>query len=127
MHQGLKGLTPGYFALVMAPGIISVGMKLEDFPAISWVLLVISAIAFVVLLSLTAWRFVAYRQATNDVFNDPRRGFGFFTFVAGTKCAGCAPGDRGLLRGSRSHACAVRDCLAGAGLRRAVDRSAGAG
>jgi Voltage-dependent anion channel len=72
----------------MASGIISVGMKLEGFAAISWVHLVISASAFVVLLYLTVWRFVAYRQATNDDFNDPRRGFSFFTFVAGTSCWG---------------------------------------
>lgn len=72
----------------MASGIISVGMDLAGFGAISWVLLVICASAFVVLLSLTAWRFVAYRQATNDDFNDPRRAFGFFTFVAGTNVLG---------------------------------------
>ena len=73
VHRGLEGLTPGYFALVMASCIISVGMKLESFAAISGVLLVISASAYVVLLFLTAWRFVAYRQATSDDFNDPRR------------------------------------------------------
>ena len=72
----------------MASGIISVGMDLAGFGAISGVLLVICASAFVVLLSLTAWRFVAYRQATNDDFNDPRRAFGFFTFVAGTNVLG---------------------------------------
>jgi tellurite resistance protein TehA-like permease len=95
VHRGLEGLTPGYFALVMASGIISVGMKLEGFDAIFWVLLVISASAFVVLLYLTAWRFVAYRQATNDDFNDPRRGFGFFTFVADTNVLGVRLGIEG--------------------------------
>ncbi len=95
MHRAVEGLTPGYFALVMASGIISIGMNLEGFDAISWVLLVISASAFVVLLSLTAWRFVAYRQATNDDFNDPRRGFGFFTFVAGTNVLGVRLGIEG--------------------------------
>ena len=79
----------------MASGIISVGMNLEGFDTISWVLLVICASAFVVLLSLTAWRFVAYRQATNDDFNDPRRGFGFFTFVAGTNVLGVRLGIEG--------------------------------
>lgn len=65
MHRAVEGLTPAYFALVMASGIISVGMNLEGFDAISWVLLVICASAFAVLLCLTAWRFVAYRQATS--------------------------------------------------------------
>jgi tellurite resistance protein TehA-like permease len=95
VHQGLEGLTPGYFALVMASGIISVGMKFEGFAAISWVLLVISASAFAILFYLTAWRFIAYRQATNDDFNDPRRGFGFFTFVAGTNVLGVRLGIEG--------------------------------
>ena len=95
MHRALESLTPGYFALVMATGIISVGMKFEGFAAISWVLLVISASAFAILFYLTAWRFIAYRQATNDDFNDPRRGFGFFTFVAGTNVLGVRLGIEG--------------------------------
>lgn len=95
MHHAVEGLTPGYFALVMASGIISVGMSLKGFRVLSVLLLIICASAFVVLLSLTAWRFVAYRQATNDDFNDPRRGFGFFTFVAGTNVLGVRLGIEG--------------------------------
>ena len=95
MQRAVEGLTPGYFALVMATGIISVGMNLKGFTVISRVLLAITASAFVVLLSLTAWRFVAYRQATNDDFTDPRRGFGFFTFVAGTNVLGVRLGAEG--------------------------------
>jgi tellurite resistance protein TehA-like permease len=96
VQRAVEGLEPGYFALVMASGIISAGMNLEGFAAISWVLLVIAAMAFVVLISLTAWRFVAYRQAIKDDFNDPRRGFGFFTFVAGTNVLGVRLGVEGF-------------------------------
>ncbi|MEO7060706.1 MAG: tellurite resistance/C4-dicarboxylate transporter family protein [Lapillicoccus sp.] len=95
VHRGLEGLTPGYFALVMASGIISVGLELGGFTAISWALLLISAGAFVTLVYLTAWRFVAYRQATSDDFNDPRRAFGFFTFVAGANVLGVRLGIEG--------------------------------
>lgn len=95
LRRAVEGLTPGYFALVMATGIISVGMNLEGFDVISWVLLAITAGAFVVLLYLTAWRFVAYREATNNDFTDPRRGFGFFTFVAGTNVLGVRLGMEG--------------------------------
>ena len=91
----VEGLTPGYFALLMATGIISIGMHLEGFTVISGVLLAITASAFVVLLFLTAWRFVAYRRAINDDFFDPRRGFGFFTFVAGTNVLGVRLGVEG--------------------------------
>jgi tellurite resistance protein TehA-like permease len=95
VRRAVEGLAPGYFALVMASGIVSVGMSLKGFTAISWVLLVVSVSAFVVLLLLTAWRFVAYRQAAKDDFNDPRRGFGFFTFVAGTNVVGVRLGIEG--------------------------------
>ncbi|WP_238383383.1 MULTISPECIES: tellurite resistance/C4-dicarboxylate transporter family protein [unclassified Nocardioides] len=88
IRVGVEGLAPGYFALVMASGILSVGMELQGYRVLSDVLLAVCAGAFVLLLSLTAWRFVAYREATSDDFMDPRRGFGFFTFVAGTNVLG---------------------------------------
>lgn len=91
----VKGLTPGYFALVMATGIISVGMSLEGFDVISTSLLVACAVAFVVLLWLTAWRFVAFRRDVVEDFIDPRRAFGFFTFVAGTNVLGVRLGMQG--------------------------------
>jgi tellurite resistance protein TehA-like permease len=95
VHRAVEGLTPGYFALVMASGIISVGMDLEGFGALSVALLVVCATAFVLLLGLTAWRFVAYRSAVNEDFMDPRRAFGFFTFVAGTNVLGVRLGMEG--------------------------------
>jgi tellurite resistance protein TehA-like permease len=88
LRVACEGLTPGYFALVMASGIISVGMQLEGRRTLSVVLLVVCGTAFAVLLGLTAWRFVAYRAAVADDFMDPRRAFGFFTFVAGTNVLG---------------------------------------
>lgn len=88
VRAGVKSLTPGYFALVMASGIVSVGMHLEGHETLSTALLVVCAAAFVVLLGLTLWRFVAFRSSVNDDFLDPRRAFGFFTFVAGTNVLG---------------------------------------
>jgi tellurite resistance protein TehA-like permease len=86
--RAVEGLTPGYFALVMASGIISVGMHLEGVDLVSELLLVLCATAYVVLLGLTVWRFISYRRAVVEDFTDPRRGFGFFTFVAGTNVLG---------------------------------------
>ncbi len=88
MRRAVEGLAPGYFAFVMATGIISVGMKLEGFQLISAALLIVCAIAFVALLGLTLWRFVSYRSALSEDFLDPARAFGFFTFVAGTNVLG---------------------------------------
>lgn len=105
----VEGLTPGYFALVMASGIISVGTSLEGFRFLSLGLLTVCATAFLVLLTLTAWRFVVYRRATTEDFLDPRRAFGFFTLVAGTNVLGVRLGMEGY-----HEATAVLLTLAGA-------------
>ena len=91
----VAGLAPGYFALVMANGIISVGMKLKGFELISTVLLIVCIVGFVILLCLTVWRFIAYRGAIVDDLLDPGRAFGFFTFVAGTNVLGVRLGMEG--------------------------------
>lgn len=96
VREAVESLTPGYFALVMASGIISVGLDLEGFRLLSWALLAVCVAAFVLLLGLTLWRFVAYRTAVNEDFMDPRRAFGFFTFVAGTNVLGVRLGMEGL-------------------------------
>lgn len=88
IQEAVRGLTPGYFALVMASGIISVGMSLEGHTQVSVLLLVVAVAAFVVLGLLTVWRLVAHRDAVREDFEDPRRAFGFFTFVAGTNVVG---------------------------------------
>ncbi len=88
VRASVEGLAPGYFALVMASGILSVGMDLRDHAVLSFALLVVCVVSFVVLLGLNVWRFVGYRAATIEDFLDPRRAFGFFTFVAGTNVLG---------------------------------------
>jgi tellurite resistance protein TehA-like permease len=84
----VQGHHPGSFALVMASGIISVGMKLQGYAAVSVLLEVVAAAAFALLVVLTAWRLAAYRQAMADDLADPERAFGFFTFVAGADVLG---------------------------------------
>jgi tellurite resistance protein TehA-like permease len=88
IRAGVRGHTPGYFALVMASGIISVGMRLEGYDRLSVLLLVVTAASFAVLVALTLWRVGAYRSAIGEDFADPGRAFGFFTFVAGTNVLG---------------------------------------
>lgn len=82
--DGVRGLAPGYFAFVMASGILSVGLQLQGFAALSTVLLVVCAGGWAVLSALTLWRLAAFRREFLVEFLDPRRAFGFFTFVAGT-------------------------------------------
>lgn len=88
VDAGIRGLTPGYFALVMGTGIISVGLRLRGFDLLSTALLVVTAVSWIVLVLLTGWRLVVHRDAVADDFADPRRAFGFFTTVAGTNVLG---------------------------------------
>lgn len=76
-------LPPGYFAIVMASGSISVGMHVENHPLLSRALLVACALTFAALLLLTAWRAVAYARQLAADLREPARVFGFFTVVAG--------------------------------------------
>ncbi|MEO9222737.1 MAG: hypothetical protein ABI251_13385, partial [Mycobacteriaceae bacterium] len=63
-HSGVAGavteavstLNPGYFALVMGTGIISVAMHNNDRIALSVALFVIAAAAWVILVVLHCWR-----------------------------------------------------------------------
>ncbi len=79
----------------MATGIISVGLDLEGFDALSTALLAVCATAYVVLVVLTVVRFVWFRDAVRRDFEDPRRAFGFFTFVAATNVLGVRLGQDG--------------------------------
>ena len=100
VRRSVRGLAPGYFAFVMASGIISVGLLLEGFDALSVVLLGVCAASFAVLLTLSLWRFAAYRRDLVGDFTDPRRAFGFFTFVAGANVLAIRLGAQGWATGT---------------------------
>lgn len=87
-QSAVRTLSPGYFALVMASGIVSVGLHLQGFDLLSDILLIVCASAYVVLFALTVWRFVHFRSDLADDFKDPSRAFGFLTFIAGTNVLG---------------------------------------
>jgi len=87
---GVRTLNPGYFALVMATGIVSVAMDNHGLPVLSVVLLALAMASFVVLVVLTIWRLAAHRSEMLADLRDPRIAFGYFTFVAGTDVLGTA-------------------------------------
>ncbi len=95
MRSRVAGLTPGYFALVMASGIISLGLKLGGHDVLSGALFAVAGLAYVILLGLNTWRFLACRSAMAADFRAPKRAFGFFTFVAGTNVLGARAGAEG--------------------------------
>ncbi|WP_230208102.1 tellurite resistance/C4-dicarboxylate transporter family protein [Microlunatus sp. Gsoil 973] len=88
VQRGVRGLNPGYFALVMATGIISVGLQLGGFVILSGLMSIICAVAFGVLVLLTVWRLLSYRAELRRDLTDPDVAFGFFTVVAGTNVLG---------------------------------------
>jgi len=77
-------LFPGYFALVMATGIISIACFFLDMRTIAVALLVINVIAYVVLWVLLLVRLFFFFSRIKADINDHVRGPGFFTVVAGT-------------------------------------------
>lgn len=95
LDGAIETLTPGYFALVMAAGIVSVGMHLQSITALARPMLVVCAASFVVLVALNGWRLLAHRPAMVADFMAPERAFGFFTFVAGTNVLGVRLGVEG--------------------------------
>lgn len=81
-------LNPGYFAMVMATGIVSVAMSNRGLTQLSALLLGITAAGWVVLVVLYGWRAAAYTPAFRHDLRDARRSFAFFTFVAATDVLG---------------------------------------
>ncbi|MFC5338396.1 tellurite resistance/C4-dicarboxylate transporter family protein [Leucobacter denitrificans] len=82
--QAIENLAPGYFALVMGTGIISVGLSMVGFQAASAVLLGIAACCYVVLWVLYVWRAIHFREAMLHDLRDPEKAFAYFTIVAGS-------------------------------------------
>ena len=83
-------LTPGYFAGVMATGIVSIGAQLKGYPLLATLLFWVAVAFYLTLVVLTGWRFVSYRTHLSADFHDPARAFGFFTFIAATNVLGAA-------------------------------------
>lgn len=82
--QAVADLFPGYFALVMATGIISTATFLLGMKWLAWVLLVINLIAYAVLSFLLMIRVIGFYPRVKADLTDHTRGPGFFTVIAGT-------------------------------------------
>jgi tellurite resistance protein TehA-like permease len=89
-------LFPGYFALVMASGIISNTLWFEDQRLLSQALFLVALIAFPWLLTLTLVRTVRFPRAVWADLVNPRLVFAFFTTVAATDVLGVGLNLRGF-------------------------------
>ena len=86
--EKVRSVGPGWFALVMATGIVSTAANRQGFPRISLGLLAVAAVSYgvlVVLSLLRLWRWPGDVRA--DLVTAPRA-FGFFAIVAGSAVLG---------------------------------------
>ncbi len=82
--DAIANLFPGYFALVMATGIVSIAAHLLEIKFFAWALLVINIIAFAILSLLCLIRLIRFFPKIKADISDHVRGAGFFTVSAGT-------------------------------------------
>ena len=88
LDRQLEGLSPAYFALVMATGIVSVGAHLLEIAVLPTVLFVFNVFAYIALWILTVLRLIRHRQALLSDLTSHQHAFGFLTIVAGTGVLG---------------------------------------
>lgn len=90
--SGLATLFPGYFALVMATGIIAIGAHLEGLEWLGDGLFAIAALAYVVIAALMTMRAARYPRLVLADLTSHARGFAFLTAVAATDVLGAVSG-----------------------------------
>jgi tellurite resistance protein TehA-like permease len=88
MGEGLQGFFPGYFAFVMATGIVSLAAHFCGLPLVPEALLWINLASYAVLWGITLARLIRYPRAVLADVRDHARGAGFLTIVAGTSVLG---------------------------------------
>jgi len=84
----LAELSPAYFGMVMATGIVSLAADRLAIPSIATVLFRLNIVIYTVLWILTVLRMVRYPRRFFGDMVDHLRGPGFFTIVAGTSILG---------------------------------------
>ncbi|MGO1461601.1 MAG: tellurite resistance/C4-dicarboxylate transporter family protein [Marinobacter sp.] len=88
MTHDLKGLSPAYFGMVMATGIISLTAHFLDFELVAHSLFYLNLCFYGVLWVATIARFLVYRREFLLDVIDHLRGPGFFTLPAGSSVLG---------------------------------------
>lgn len=84
LKTGIKNLSPAYFALVMATGIISIAAHLMDMKVIAITLFGLNNVFFFILWILSILRLVWFPAEVISDMTNHMKGPGYFTTVAGT-------------------------------------------
>lgn len=88
VHTQLSELSPAYFGMAMATGIVSLGTQLVGLNSIANALFLLNIIAYTTLLILTVLRMSLYPRRFFGDMTDHLRGPGFFTTIAATGILG---------------------------------------
>lgn len=88
VSAAIRDLHPGYFAYVMATGIVSTGTLLLGPTWLSRTMLALACAGFIVLVAALCLRLLLFRSAIARDLRAPERVFGFFTIVAGMDVLG---------------------------------------
>jgi tellurite resistance protein TehA-like permease len=84
LAETARDLFPGYFAVVMATGVVSIACQLLGLRVIAVPLVGIAWVAYLMLWGLTATRVVLFPRRIVEDLSNHQRAPGFFTLVAGT-------------------------------------------
>lgn len=84
IQTGVQELFPGYFALVMATGIVAIAAHLHNMAFIAQLLFALNKLFYVILWLLVIARLIFYIEKVSTDLTDHLRAPGFFTMVAGT-------------------------------------------
>ena len=103
LGEAIADLFPGYFALVMATGIVSISAHLLGMAVIAWPLVFVNIVAYIVLSVLLLIRIIRFFPRVLSDLGDHVRGPGFFTVVAGT----CVLGSQLVIVAGQFQAAAV--------------------
>ncbi|KGM52287.1 C4-dicarboxylate ABC transporter [Lysobacter concretionis Ko07 = DSM 16239] len=87
-HAGLAGLSPAYFGMVMATGIVSLAASMQGLPRLANVLFALNVAMYATLWVLYLIRLWRHRDAFLQDLGDHLRGAGFFTTVAASSVLG---------------------------------------
>lgn len=93
LREEVRRLSPAYFALVMATGIVSIAADTGGMRRVAAALLAVNTGAYLVLCGMTLLRVVWFPWAFWGDLTDHRKSVGFFSTVAGT----CVLGSQGIL------------------------------
>ncbi|MGH7181623.1 MAG: tellurite resistance/C4-dicarboxylate transporter family protein [Nitrospiraceae bacterium] len=109
LKDGVRNLSPAYFALVMATGIMAIAAHLNGLRSLALVLFGTAMLAYVVLWLLTLARLYWFRGFLLADLTSHARGAGFLTMVAGT----CLLGNQFILLAGNVLTALVLWCLGG--------------